>query len=305
MIELATASWKALGTTASVVCDAGALGRARCAVETELSQIDASCSRFRQDSELTRLNEAAGRPTAVGPLLFEAVVTALRAAEISDSAVDPTIGRALVLSGYDRDFSQGLEEPARPLSVKRVSGWRSVSIDFDQRRITLPRGVQLDLGATAKALAADRAAKAATAVTDGSGVLVNLGGDIAVAGQPPEDGWHVRVADDHRAPPDAPGQALRIHAGGLATSSTTVRRWGRSSHHIIDPQTGLAANSRWRTVSAAAASCVDANTASTAAIVRGDDAPAWLEELGIPARFVDRDGEVVVVADWPAECAAA
>jgi FAD:protein FMN transferase len=115
----------------------------------------------------------------------------------------------------------------------------------------------------------------------------------------------MRVTDDHRATIDAPGQSLTVLSGGLATSSTTVRRWGRASHHIIDPQTGRPAESRWRTVSVAAGSCVDANTASTAAIVRGDDAPAWLEARRMPARLVDRNGEVLTVAGWPEELVAA
>lgn len=304
MTAFSTARWPALGTTASVtVCEAPALTAARAAVEEELAAIDRSCSRFRDDSDLTRLNAMAGRPVPVGPLLLEAILAALRAAELTDGAVDPTIGEALILAGYDRDFSVGLKQPAHPLSARRVPGWWAVSVDHALRRVTTSRDVRLDLGATAKALAADRAAAAAAA--GGSGVLVNLGGDIAVAGSPPLNGWPVRVADDHQAPPDAPGQWLTIRSGGLATSSTTVRRWGLASHHIIDPRTGRPAASRWRTVSVAAASCVDANTASTAAIVRGDDAPAWLEAHGLPARLVDRNGEVLTVASWPEELIAA
>ncbi len=306
MTGLPTSRWTALGTTASVaVCEAHALGPARVEVELELAHIDLSCSRFREDSDLSHLNAMAGRPTSVGPLLFEAILAALRAAELTDGAVDPTIGEALFLLGYDRDFSLGLQEPARPLSARRVLGWRSISVDRARRRVTIPRGVRLDLGATAKALAADRAATAAAEAAGGSGVLVNLGGDIAVAGSPPPGGWPVRVTDDHRALPNAPGQSLTIDSGGLATSSTTVRRWGLASHHIIDPQTGRPAESRWRTVSVAAGSSVDANTASTAAIVRGDDAPRWLEERGMPARLVDREGEVLTVASWPEELVAA
>jgi thiamine biosynthesis lipoprotein len=301
-----TARWPALGTTAGVaVCEAHALRPARLAVEMELAAIDLSCSRFRDDSDLSHLNARAGRPVPVGPLLFEAIVVALRAAELTDGAVDPTIGGALILAGYDRDFSRGLQEPAHPLSVRRVPGWRGVSVDRAPRRVTIPRGVRLDLGATAKALAADRAAAAAAEAAGGSGVLVNLGGDIAVAGSAPSGGWPVRVADDHQAPAGAPGQSLTIRSGGLATSSTTVRRWGRAGHHIIDPRTGRPAESRWRTVSVAAGTCVDANTASTAALVRGDDAPEWLEAHGMPARLVARDGEVLTVASWPEELVAA
>ncbi|HTN22819.1 MAG TPA: FAD:protein FMN transferase [Solirubrobacteraceae bacterium] len=301
-----TARWAALGTTASVVvCDGRALGRARAAVQAQLAAIDAACSRFRQDSELTRLNAAAGAPVAVSALLFEAVLVALRAAELTGGAVDPTIGEALVLAGYDRDFAAGPVEPSRRLAVARVPGWKAVRVDRRTRSVALPRGVRLDLGATAKALAADHAAAAAAAAAPGSGVMVNLGGDLAVAGPPPDGGWRVRVSDDHRAPADAPGQSLTIGAGALATSSTTVRRWGRTAHHIIDPRTGAPAVSRWRTVSVAAACCVDANIASTAAIVMGDDAPAWLASRELPARLVDGDGVVRTVAGWPAEVLAA
>jgi thiamine biosynthesis lipoprotein len=158
--------------------------------------------------------------------------------------------------------------------------------------------VRLDLGATAKALVADRAATAAARAT-GTAVLVNLGGDIAMGGAAPQDGWPVRVADSHRPAPDAPGQTLAVRSGALATSSTTVRRWGPAAHHIIDPATGRPAAGCWRTVSVAAASCVDANAASTAAVVLGAAAPAWLERRRLPARLVALDGDVVTVAGWP------
>jgi thiamine biosynthesis lipoprotein len=178
-----------------------------------------------------------------------------------------------------------------------------VRFDQDLGTVCVPAGVELDFGATAKALAADRAARAAADAT-GAGVLVSLGGDIAVAGSAPADGWTVRVTDDHAAGLDAPGVDVDIFSGGLATSSTTVRHWQRGDdqlHHVIDPSTGRPAGGPWRTVSVAAGSCVDANLASTAAIVMGAEAPGWLEDQGLPARLVARDGSVVVVAGWPAE----
>jgi thiamine biosynthesis lipoprotein len=95
-----------------------------------------------------------------------------------------------------------------------------------------------------------------------------------------------------------------MHGGGLATSSTAVRRWrrgGTSYHHLLDPRTGRPAEPVWRTVTVTAASCVDANTASTAAIVRGRRAPGWLDALGLPARLVDASGAVRRVAGWPAD----
>ena len=299
-----SAHWDALGTRVGVVVsDPRALPAARLAVEAEIEAIDLACSRFRADSDLSRLNARAGRPVRVTPLLLEAVGVALRAAAVTGGIVDPTIGRALILAGYDRDFAL-LGDPPPRLAATRVPGWRAVSVDLAGRSVRIPRGVRLDLGATAKALAADRAA-AAAATAASAGVLVNLGGDIAVAGPAPAGGWPVRVADDHRAPPGAPGQHLRLDSGGLATSSTTVRRWGPDAHHIIDPRTGLPAVSPWRTVSVAAATCVDANVASTAAIVLGADAPAWLAERGLPARLVDRDGRPEAVAGWPQERVAA
>ena len=134
--------------------------------------------------------------------------------------------------------------------------------------------------------------------------MVDLGGDIAVAGHAPAGGWPVRVTEDHAAGFEAAGQTISIVAGGVATSSTTVRRWAgarRDLHHILDPRTGEPASETWRAISVAAASCLDANTASTAAVVHGAGAPQWLERLRLPARLVARDGEVVRVAGWPRE----
>jgi thiamine biosynthesis lipoprotein len=165
----------------------------------------------------------------------------------------------------------------------------------------LPRGIRLDLGATAKGWAADRAAEAA-ALAAGCGVLVSIGGDIATSGTAPAGGWHIRVTDDHRSQPTAPGQTIAILSGGLATSSTTVRRWrrdGQTMHHIIDPGTGVPAQTPWRTVSVAAASCAEANIATTAALVKGSAAPAWLGETELPARLIDHDGRVLSLGDWP------
>jgi thiamine biosynthesis lipoprotein len=111
------------------------------------------------------------------------------------------------------------------------------------------------------------------------------------------------VTDDHAAAGGDPGETVAIAAGGLATSSTAVRRWP-GGHHIVDPSTGAPATAPWRTVSVAAATCVDANIASTAAVVLGAAAPGWLAERGLPARLCAQDGAVLRVAGWPAERAA-
>ncbi len=243
----------------------------------------------------------------VSPLLAEAIAVALRAARMTDGDVDPTVADAMSDLGYDRDFSllPAVGPPVR-LTVRAVPGWRQVGLDEQARLLTLPRGVHLDLGATAKAWAADRAASRLAGAL-GCGVLVGLGGDISVAGPPPLGGWRIRVQDitgRPEDPPEGPAAVVAIQAGGLATSSTTARRWRRGGdvlHHILDPRTGLPAPVHWRTVSVAAASCVDANTASTAAIIRGPQALDWLSNLGLPARLVDAAGTVRTVGGWPAE----
>jgi thiamine biosynthesis lipoprotein len=281
------------------VTDAGALVPARAAVESVLDALDRACSRFRPDSDLERINRAEGVPTRVDGVLIEALAVALAAARVTNGLVDPTVGAAMDAIGYDRDIAEvSPDGPAR--APVPAGGWRAVRVDRALNTVTAPRGVKLDLGATAKAWAADRAAEQAAAAAHGAGVLVNLGGDIAVAGEPLTEGWSVGIGEDHAGGPL--GETVAIAGGGLATSSVTVRRWrrgGRPVHHIVDPATGLPAEVVWRTVTVAAASCADANVASTASIIRGAGAPAWLGELALPARLVARDGRVVTVAGWP------
>jgi thiamine biosynthesis lipoprotein ApbE len=308
---LASAVWQALGTSVVLrVCDPEALAPARARVEGELAAIDHACSRFRADSELSRVNARAGRWTPASALLMEALELATRAAECTDGDVDPTIGRALELAGYDRDWrrlapASGQPEAPAAIGVRVRAGWRTIALDRASRAVRVPPGVKLDLGASAKAWAADRAA-AAAAGTAGCGALVSLGGDIATSGGAPEGGWRIRVTDDHRSHHSAPGQTIAIHSGGLATSSTAVRRWshaGHTMHHIIDPRTGAPVKDTWRTVSVAAATCADANIAATAALVRGARAAGWLAGLGLPARLLDWQGNVTAVGDWPVEAA--
>jgi thiamine biosynthesis lipoprotein len=303
-----SAALRALGTTALVaVRRPESLARARAVLEAELDAVDRACSRFRDDSELVRLNRAAGEQVAVGSYLLAALEVSLTAAAATDGAVDPTVGKALRLAGYDRTFSLVRLRDGQLFHVGSAPGgaWQQIEVDCQRGTARIPAGVELDLGATAKALAADRAACAAAEATD-DGVIISLGGDVAVAGDPPDGGWSVGLADDHAAPFPMDGPAVGIQSGGLATSGTSVRSWTTASgpvHHIIDPGAGTPADTPWRTVSVAAASCVDANTASTAAIVLGDHAPDWLAQRRLPARLVRNDGSVMCVADWPSEAA--
>lgn len=304
MIE--SASFAALGTTAFVaVTDRGVLPAARTLLRREIERLDEACSRFRQDSELTRANLRAGSTVQISELLAQAVAVALAAARATAGLVEPTLGGDLRAAGYDRTFAlvRARERwTLRPVPP-RTASWREVELDRERRLLRVPEGVELDLGATAKAWAADRAA-GAIATRTGAGVLVSLGGDIAVAGPPPAEGWSVRIADDHTAPLDAPGPAVAIAGGGLATSSTCVRRWRTDrgdTHHIVDPRSRRPAVTPWRTITVAGATCVDANVAATAAIVLGASATEWLAARRLPARLVRRDGIVRTTGGWPAE----
>jgi thiamine biosynthesis lipoprotein len=290
------------------VPDPAALVAGRAALVADLDEVDRACSRFRPDSELAAVEAAAGRWVPVSPLLAELLSVALDAARRTDGDVDPTVGGALVALGYDRDIAELTGSPGGAPALRAVPGWQAVELDGDRGRG--PRGVHVDLGATAKAWTADRAARRIAALT-GAGCLVSLGGDVAVAGPAPEGGWRVRVEDvtgDPAAPPTGPSTVVTLGDGGLATSSTRARRWTRGGlelHHLIDPRTGLPPVPAWRTVSVAAGSCLEANTASTAAIVRGAAVWPWLRRVGLPARLVSVDGEVLTAGGWPEERAAA
>jgi thiamine biosynthesis lipoprotein ApbE len=308
MTSRATVQLRAMGTGVTIAtAEPEALASATAAVAVELANIDQACSRFRSDSDLSRINERAGEWVRVSSLCIAAIEVALRAAEMTDGLIDPTVGGALEASGYTTDFDiLAKDGPPLHLTVRPIPGWHKVLINRKIGAVRVPPGVHLDLGATAKSLASDRAAAVAVAET-GVGVLVSCGGDLAASGKPPSGGWSVRVSEHHADPPDAPGETILFDQGGLATSGVTARRWlrgGQSFHHIIDPATSLPVTTPWRVVTVAASTCVEANIASTAAVILGDAAPGWLEERGLAARLVRTDGSVQRIGRWPAETAA-
>lgn len=290
-----------MGTDHTVVVDdPAALPAATSMVQSQFDAIDRACSRFRPDSELSRLNAHAGETMPVGALLEEALLAALRAAEMTGGLVDPTVGRCVEEAGYTVTFRE-LEPDGPPLElrVRRVTGWRSIDHDPRAHTVRIPAGTAVDLGATGKAWAADRAA-AQVSERLGVSVAVDCGGDVAVAGPAPVGGWPIHVG---ASADDAGGQHVSVFEGGLATSGVTSRRWRRGGvelHHIIDPATGLPAETPWSMVTVAAATCLEANAAATASVILGDEAVAWLEELGLPARLVRSDGAVVFAGGWSA-----
>ncbi|MEH3077584.1 MAG: FAD:protein FMN transferase [Quadrisphaera sp.] len=325
--------WSVWTTTARlVVTDPAVLPAARALVEERLAAVDAAASRFRPDSEVVLAARAseAGVPVRVSALLADLVAVALDAAERTGGAVDPTLGGLLQQLGYDDDLDAVRARPtsapttrpvgeapvpfrpvratasADPAALPRPSAaWRHVVVLPDSTPgggalLWLPAGVLLDLGATAKARTADLCA-AAVVERFGGGALVSLGGDVATAGREPDGGWQVDVQDGDGEP------RSRLALGGVrgvATSSTLHRRWTTAhgpAHHVLDPATGLPADPVWRTASVVAPSCAEANALSTAALVLGALAPAWLQRQGATARLVGDDGDVVLVGPWPSE----
>jgi thiamine biosynthesis lipoprotein len=303
----ASRDWELWSTSCRlVVTDPAALPAASTMVDGLLAEIEAACSRFRPDSELMTLARNAEGRAELSPLLARLVADALEAARETEGAVDPTLGSALAGLGYDRDLDDVRRRPStgertRVTVVRRSAGWRSLTLTG--RHLQLPPGLQLDLGATAKAGAADQCARL-VASSLGTGVLVSLGGDIATAGPTPGGGWQVLVQN---LPDDAPQQITLAPGAAVTTSSNARRTWtqdGRPRHHLVDPRTGLPAASPWRSITVVAPTALRANTATTAAMVKGRGALNWLRRTGLPARLVSRHGGLVTLGGWPREAAA-
>ena len=299
---VAVAERSALGTTARVVVwPPHELPRALDAVDRQLVELDRQASRFREDSEISQVNSSESHTFFLSEGLAELLATALAAAELTAGLVDPTVGGALIAMGYDRDFSSVRKNlPDGPAVGTPAPGW--ASIELDGRLLRRPAGIVLDLGATAKGVGSDRSAHAALNSMDGGGVLVSLGGDLAVAGQSPQDGWPILVAEDPLGDQEPSGHVVRFHRGGVATSSVVCRRWRRGDrtlHHIIDPRTGEPAQAPWRTATVAAPTCAHANAASTALIIGGEEALDVVTAAGLPARLIGHDGSVRLIGSWP------
>lgn len=291
-------TFEALGTYVYVATrDPGELAQARRLTEAVLAEVDRTCSRFRDDSDLVRANARSGHWVEVDPLLVAAVSVAVDAARVTNGLVHPLLGRQLVSWGYDRDFGSLVDTGvATPPPAPAPASWTGIGLSDDALRV--PAATALDLGATGKAFAADLVvATLAGELTASS--IVSVGGDLAVA-RPDGQAWPVTVSERL----GGSGVPAVIERGGMATSSTRVRRWtrgGTAYHHLLDPRTGAPAPETWNAVTCLGVTAVAANTASTAAVVLGPDAPAWLERHDVTARLVAADGSVVRTCGWPAE----
>lgn len=279
------------------VTRADALAPAKEQVQALMDDVALAADRFSPESDVSRVNRSAGRLVPVSGRTIALVDIALDAAAETGGAVDPTIGAHLLRAGYADDIELVRDRIVVPEQAELPQAdWTRVQVDHDLARVGVPAGLRLDLGATAKAWTADVAAQT-IAASFGTAALVEIGGDVSVAGHKRRP-WQVRVSERT----GELGQPVGLERGGVATSSTIARRWrtpGGPAHHVIDPRTGLPAEGPWRTVSAWAPTAVQANTASTAALVLGDEAVPYLQEMGVAARLVDHDGRVRTVGDWP------
>ncbi|MFF0269509.1 FAD:protein FMN transferase [Kribbella sp. NPDC004536] len=296
----ASRTWSAWSCTVRLtVGDPAVLGAACGELKALMDRVDKAASRFRPDSELSIVNHRAGALVPVSRLLVDLVDVSLVAAQVSGGAVDPTVGTAVIAAGYDADietvrrrFPQPAGEPAT------VAGWQDVRLNRKLALLGVPKDCALDLGATAKAWTADRAANLLSK-RYGCAVLVEIGGDLRAAGVP-EKPWIITVAE--RA--GEPGVLVTLAHGGLTTSTRTVRSW-QTGHHVIDPRTGCPAAGPYRTASVWAPTAVRANTFSTALVATGEAALGRLKLAGHPARLVDTDGDVTELSGWPTASRAA
>ncbi|NHA70107.1 FAD:protein FMN transferase [Phycicoccus flavus] len=302
-LTTAATDFRAIGTTIRlVVTEPWTVAEAEALTRDHLVALDRAASRFRHDSEVSRLAAAArsGAASAVAsPVLAGSLRAALRAARLTGGLVDPTVGTAVAVSGYDADLAVVRSRVAADRPAASVPGWHQVRIDPRTDRVDVPAGCLLDLGATAKAHAADEVARVLAARLPG-GFLVDLGGDIALSGTTPEGRWQIGVEDSA----GRQLQSIGLRSGqAVATSSTRLRTWvaadGSVRHHIVDPRTGRTADATWAQVTCVGRTALEANAASTAAVVLGAEAPAWLAGHGVPARLDTADGVVVTTPGWP------
>lgn len=238
-----------------------------------LGMIERRLTRFRDDSELCRLNAQAGQgPVLVSPWLFGALAAALELARWSSGLIDPTVLPGLVSAGYGPGPTAG------------TIGYRGVHLYPESQHVKLEPGVGIDLGGVAKGWAADRLVKALSAYGP---ALVDLGGDIAARGQ---KGWPLGVEDPLR--PGLDLAELELRGGGVATSSTLKRRWS-NGHHLIDPRTGKPAKTDLVAATVRAASATQAEGAAKIALLLGENpARAFLERAGLAALLVKSDGTI-------------
>lgn len=236
-------------------------------------EIEEAFSRFKPESELSRLNASAGRPFKASPLLFKAVKASLGAARATGGLFDPTVLAALIEAGYDRSFEELTDRGKAVPAPHAKCGWtwKDIRLDNGSSLIHLPAGCAIDLGGIGKGWVVDRAARL---LEEFGGYAIDAGGDMVVGGHRADGSpWTVGVADPLK--PDHDLMVLEVCRGAVCTSSTTRRRWsagGELRHHLIDPRTGQPSQSGVAAATVTAESAARAETVTKAAIMLGPKA---------------------------------
>jgi thiamine biosynthesis lipoprotein len=296
--------FRAMGTECVVCITArpGDIGQARAALaaaKVEIRACEGVLSRFEPGSDLSRLNSVSGDWLTVDVRLVEALGEAVRARIETEGKYDPTILPVLAAAGYDRSFEKLLDRPPAALSDWRAGG--RIDVDPENGCARLEAGVGVDLGGIGKGFAASRALAVIRREWPGvPGALIDLGGDIAVLGSPPEGGpWRIAIADP-RIPEGVAG-TLAVTNCAVATSGRDVRRFGHGLHHLIDPTTGSVAHVGPLAVTVVASLPVEAEAHATAlAISDLAEASGYLSDRPqLSALLVPNDGEAIAIGELP------
>jgi len=298
-----------MGTTAHVIAVDGPDGLADEAVDG-LRDLEARWSRFRPDSEVSRMNGHAGTPVLVSASTLTLVERARAGCQLADGRFDPTLLPELCAAGYDRSFELvgsdatgrfGARAPAPTSgSDRRRRDCDTITVDRTVGAVTLGEGVQFDPGGIGKGLAADLVVERLRSA-GARGAMVNVGGDLRADGTPPEGRWIVAVTDP--TSPDRVIATLALHAGAVASTWRTKRAWtapdGTTRHHLIDPSTGRSASTGLAGVTVVAGKGWEAEVLAKAAFVAGPVAGAeLLEAQRVAGLLVADDGSRHEVGTW-------
>ncbi len=284
-----------MGTVANLVLVGGTAAMLDELVHTA-EFLESLWSRFLADSDISRLNNAEGQPTTVDPLTAKLVGEMLAARTLTAGEYDPTILPKLIADGYASSRVNPANVTTLPASARWPVDPTGTTINGDE--VTLPIGVTLDSGGIGKGVAAD--VLATMAMNQGAlGILVEIGGDVRIAGTPP-DGPHWRIAIEDPFIEEQSIASANLVDGAVATSSILKRTWekdGATVNHLIDTKTGESMNTDIVTVSVIAVSAAIAEVITKPGFTRPDFL-TWAPSLGAAAFVVYRDGRTAQSSNW-------